>query len=161
SGKALRKNAAQPRNARAPGRARRTPPSFRPGRGEGRGQGLKPLRIATRGSALALWQAKHLRGAPAEMPNGSEISNLEKAGDRFAGAAVEQIGIRGIFTKELEDALIDGRADIAVHSMKDVPTEFSTECLVSTIFPREDPRDALVSRNGEMLKNLPHGARIG
>jgi len=123
---------------------------------------LKPLRIGTRGSALALWQANHLRDALAKKFSlESEIVVVKTSGDRFAGAQIEQIGIRGIFTKELEDALITDRADVAVHSMKDVPTEFSEVCKIAIVFPREDPRDALVSQHGEMLKDLPHAARIG
>jgi hydroxymethylbilane synthase len=123
---------------------------------------LKALRIATRGSALALWQANHLRDALAKSFGiESEIVVVKTSGDKFATAQIEQIGIRGIFTKELEDALIADRADLAVHSMKDVPTEFSEVCKIAIVFPREDPRDALVSQNGESLKELPRGARIG
>jgi hydroxymethylbilane synthase len=123
---------------------------------------LKPLRIGTRGSALALWQANHLRDALAKRFGvESEIVVVKTSGDRFAGAPVEQIGIRGIFTKELEDALIEDRADVAVHSMKDVPTEFSPLCKIAVVFPREDPRDALVSRRSESLTKLPQRARIG
>jgi hydroxymethylbilane synthase len=123
---------------------------------------LKPLRIGTRGSALALWQANHLRDALANRFGiDSEIVVVKTSGDRFVGAPVEQIGIRGIFTKELEDALIDDLADVAVHSMKDVPTEFSPLCKIAVVFPREDPRDALVSRHSESLTKLPQRARIG
>jgi hydroxymethylbilane synthase len=85
---------------------------------------------------------------------------VKTSGDKTS-APVEQIGVIGVFTKELEDALLDGRADLAVHSMKDVPTEFSELCRVATVFEREDPRDALVSFRGETLENLPRGARIG
>jgi hydroxymethylbilane synthase len=120
------------------------------------------LHIATRGSALALWQANHLREALARTCRiESEIVVIKTSGDRFAGAAFEQLGIKGVFTKELEEALFDGRADLAVHSMKDVPTDFSDVCRIVTVFPREDPRDALVSAHGETLGNLPRGARIG
>ena len=123
---------------------------------------MKPLRIGTRGSALALWQANHLRDALAKSFGiESEIVVVKTSGDRFAGAQIEQIGIRGIFTKELEDALIADRADVAVHSMKDVPTEFSPVCRIAIVFAREDPRDALVSRHGEPLNKLRQGARIG
>jgi hydroxymethylbilane synthase len=90
----------------------------------------------------------------------SEIVVVKTSGDKTS-APVEQIGVIGVFTKELEDALLDGRADLAVHSMKDVPTEFSELCRVATVFRREDPRDALVSFRGETLENLPRGARIG
>jgi hydroxymethylbilane synthase len=123
---------------------------------------LKPLRIGTRGSALALWQANHLRDAlQKSFGIASEIVVVKTSGDRFSNAQIEQIGIRGIFTKELEDALIADRADLAVHSMKDVPTELSDACKIAIVFPREDPRDALVSQHGGRLKELRHGARIG
>lgn len=123
---------------------------------------MKPLRIGTRGSTLALWQANHFREA-LEKTCGipAEIVIIKTSGDQFATAPPDQIGVKGIFTKELEDALLDGRADVAVHSMKDVPTEITDACKVATIFKREDPRDALVSHRGEKLANLPHGARIG
>jgi hydroxymethylbilane synthase len=123
---------------------------------------VNPLRIATRGSALALWQANHLREAlEAKCGIASEIVVVKTTGDRFASAPLEQIGLKGVFTKELEDALIDGRADLAVHSMKDVPTELSAACRISTVFRREDPRDALVSRDGQSLSALPPSARVG
>ena len=123
---------------------------------------MKPLRIGTRGSALALWQANHLRDALAKSFGiESEIVVVKTSGDRFAGAQIEKIGIRGIFTKELEDALIADRADVAVHSMKDVSTEVSPVCRIAIVFAREDPRDALVSRHGEPLNKLRQGARIG
>jgi hydroxymethylbilane synthase len=111
------------------------------------------LRIGTRGSALALWQANHVREALSTTCGvESEIVAVKTSGDKTS-APVEQIGVIGVFTKELEDALLDGRADLAVHSMKDVPTEFSELCRVATVFEREDPR--------ETLENLPRGARIG
>ena len=119
------------------------------------------LRIGTRGSALALWQANHVREALSTTCGvESEIVAVKTSGDKTS-VPVEQIGVIGVFTKELEDALLDGRADLAVHSMKDVPTEFSELCRVATVFQREDPRDALVSFRGETLENLPRGARIG
>jgi hydroxymethylbilane synthase len=119
------------------------------------------LRIGTRGSALARWQANHVREALGTTCGvESEIVVVKTSGDKTS-APVEQIGVIGVFTKELEDALLDGRADLAVHSMKDMPTEFSELCRVATVFEREDPRDALVSFRGETLENLPRGARIG
>jgi hydroxymethylbilane synthase len=123
---------------------------------------VKALRIGTRGSALALWQANHLRDAlDKTCAMAAEIVIVKTSGDQFATAPPDQIGVKGIFTKELEDALLDGRADLAIHSMKDVPTELSDSCRVLTVFQREDPRDALVSHRGEALTKLPHGARIG
>jgi hydroxymethylbilane synthase len=123
---------------------------------------LKPLRIGTRGSKLAVWQANHLRDALAKsFQIESEIVIVKTSGDKFAAVQVDQIGIRGIFTKELEDALIEDRADLAVHSMKDVPTELFDVCRIAIVFPRDDPRDALVSQHGESLSKLPRGARVG
>jgi hydroxymethylbilane synthase len=123
---------------------------------------VKPLRIGTRGSALALWQANHVREALDKSCGlASGVVVIKTSGDQFAAAPIEQIGVIGVFTKELEGALVDGRADLAVHSMKDVPTEFSDLCRVATPFKREDPRDALVSYRGETLERLPRGARIG
>jgi hydroxymethylbilane synthase len=123
---------------------------------------VTPIRIGTRGSALALWQANHVREAldkTCGLP--AEIVIIKTSGDQFATAPVQQIGVIGVFTKELEDALLDGRADLAVHSMKDVPTEVSHDCRITTVFKREDPRDALVSHRGETLENLPRSAKIG
>ena len=123
---------------------------------------MKPLRIGTRGSALALWQANHFRDAlQGTCGIAAEIVVIKTSGDQFASAPPDQIGVKGIFTKELEDALLDGRADLAVHSMKDVPTELSDRFRVEVVFKREDPRDALVSHRGETLAKLPRGARIG
>jgi hydroxymethylbilane synthase len=120
------------------------------------------LRIATRGSALALWQANHLRDA---IQSGSgrvaEIVVVKTSGDHLAAASLDQLGIQGVFTKELEEALLSGRADVAVHSMKDVPTEFSGLCRILPVFQRDDPRDALVSRGGKTLEHSRRGARIG
>jgi len=123
---------------------------------------VKPLRIGTRGSALALRQANHFREALEKTCGvAAEIVIIKTSGDQFATAPPDQIGVKGVFTKELEDALLDARADVAVHSMKDVPTELSDACRVITVFKREDARDALVSHRGETLEKLPHGARIG
>jgi hydroxymethylbilane synthase len=123
---------------------------------------VTPVRIATRGSALALWQANHVRDALEKVCGvRAEILTLKTSGDRFVGAAFDQIGVKGVFTKELEEALIDGRADLAVHSMKDVPTEISPLCRVAAVFERDDPRDVLVSAHGEMLAALPAGVRSG
>jgi hydroxymethylbilane synthase len=123
---------------------------------------LKPLRIGTRGSTLALWQANRVREAiEQECHRASEIVVVKTTGDHFQAASLEQIGVQGVFTKELEEALFSGRADIAVHSMKDVPTDFSDVCRILPVFRRDDPRDALVSRGGETLERLRRGARIG
>jgi hydroxymethylbilane synthase len=123
---------------------------------------VKLLRIGTRGSALALWQANHFREALNKTCGlDSEIVVIRTSGDQNQSVPAQQIGVIGIFTRELEDSLLDGRADLAVHSMKDVPTEFSAHCRIATVFKREDPRDALVSYRGEQLADLPEGAKIG
>jgi hydroxymethylbilane synthase len=131
---------------------------------------VQPLRIGTRGSALALWQANHiadrlkqLHGVP------SELIRIRTSGDKLQSASVAQIneqirsvaGLKGIFIKELEEALLAGTVDLAVHSMKDVPTEIPAGLVFAAIPRREDPRDCLISRHGRTLKSLPHGARIG
>jgi hydroxymethylbilane synthase len=122
---------------------------------------MNPLRIATRGSPLALWQADRVSEAIAHRGRAAEIVIVKTTGDHFAAASLEQIGVQGVFTKELEEALFSGRADIAVHSMKDVPTDFSDVCRIVPLFPRDDPRDVLVSHTGETLERLRRGARIG
>jgi hydroxymethylbilane synthase len=123
---------------------------------------VKPLRIGTRGSKLALWQANHLRDALRdECGVESEIVVIKTSGDVHTNAPIEQLGIKGVFTAELEHALYDRRADVAIHSMKDVPTDFSDVCRLSIVFEREDPCEALISRHGETLDGLPKRARIG
>jgi hydroxymethylbilane synthase len=127
---------------------------------------VKPLRIATRGSALALWQANHIRERLMQLHGvESELIRIRTSGDRFQGASVaqvsEQTGTKGIFIKELEEALLAGSADLAVHSMKDVPTENPTGLIFPAITKREDVRDCLISRDGAKLKDLAAGARVG
>jgi hydroxymethylbilane synthase len=119
-------------------------------------------RIATRGSRLALWQANHA-GRLLETGCGIEtqIVIVKTSGDRFPDAAVGDLGTKGVFIKELEEALLDGRADIAVHSMKDVPTEVDSRFSFPAVLRREDPHDCLVSRSGVKLNDLPQGARVG
>jgi hydroxymethylbilane synthase len=127
---------------------------------------VKPLRIATRGSALALWQANHIRERLAQLHGiESELIRIRTSGDHFQSASVaqvsEQTGTKGIFIKELEEALLAGAADLAVHSMKDVPTENPAGLIFPAITQREDVRDCLISRDGAKLKDLQSGARIG
>jgi hydroxymethylbilane synthase len=127
---------------------------------------VKRLRIATRGSALALWQANHVRERLAQLHGiESQLIRIRTSGDKFQGSSVvevsEQVGTKGIFIKELEEALLAGTADLAVHSMKDVPTENPAGLVFPAITKREDVRDCLISRNGAKLKDLASGARIG
>ncbi|HEX2777755.1 MAG TPA: hydroxymethylbilane synthase [Candidatus Acidoferrales bacterium] len=127
---------------------------------------MKPLRIATRGSVLALWQANHIRERLAQLHGiDSELIRIRTSGDKFQGSSVaevsQQVGTKGIFIKELEEALLAGNADLAVHSMKDVPTENPAGLVFPAIIKREDVRDCLISRNGARLKDIASGARIG
>ncbi|HEX2710726.1 MAG TPA: hydroxymethylbilane synthase [Candidatus Acidoferrales bacterium] len=123
---------------------------------------MRPLRIGTRGSALALWQANAVLDRLARDSRvEAEIVVIKTLGDRFQQAPVGQIGLKGVFIKELEDALLEGRVDLAVHSMKDVPTETPAGLAFPAICEREDPRDALVTRTGAKLAELVPGARVG
>ncbi len=122
---------------------------------------MKPVRIGSRGSMLAAWQAKHIAQRLADLNVETEIIYIKTSGDRFRQAGINQIGVKGVFIKEIEDALLDGRVDIAVHSMKDVPTETPAGLAFPAICEREDPRDCLVSRNGETFDKLPKAALVG
>jgi len=122
---------------------------------------VKPVRIGSRGSMLAAWQAKHIAERLAKFGVKTEIVYIKTSGDRFHQAGVNQIGVKGVFIKEIEDALLDGRVDIAVHSMKDVPTETPMGLAFPAICEGEDRRDCLVSRSGEAFSKLPEGARVG
>jgi hydroxymethylbilane synthase len=127
---------------------------------------VKPLRIATRGSALALWQANYIRERLAQLYGvEAELIRMRTSGDHFQSASIaqvsEQTGTKGIFIKELEEALLAGTADLAVHSMKDVPTENPPGLVFPAITTREDARDCLISRDTSKLKDLMPGARVG
>jgi hydroxymethylbilane synthase len=127
---------------------------------------VKRIRIGTRGSALALWQAKFvLEELTRRYPIEAELVPIRTSGDRFQTASIEQVqvegGTKGIFIKEIEDALLVGSIDLAVHSMKDVPTEMATGLAFAAITKREDPRDCLISRDNCPLKDLPRGIRVG
>lgn len=124
---------------------------------------MKRLRIGSRGSVLAQWQANFVRERLAQLAGvEAEIILIKTSGDRFQQANVNQIGLKGVFIKELEDALLDARVDLAVHSMKDVPTEIPSGLTFPAICKREDVRDALVGHEkGASLAGLPQGARVG
>lgn len=122
---------------------------------------MKVVRIGSRGSMLASWQAKHIAERFAGFGTPTEIVTIKTSGDRFQQAGVNQIGVKGVFIKEIEDALLDGRVDIAVHSMKDVPTETPEGLKIAAICEREDPRDCLVARAAKNFVDLPRGARVG
>jgi hydroxymethylbilane synthase len=121
------------------------------------------LVIATRESALALWQAEHIRARLRASYPGCEVTLLgvTTQGDRIIDQPLADIGGKGLFIKELEAAMLDGRADLAVHSLKDVPMDMPEGFVLAAIIEREDPRDAFVSNHYLDLDQLPGGARIG
>lgn len=121
------------------------------------------LRIATRKSPLALWQAHFVRDQlHHHHPDLKiELVTMTTQGDKILDTPLAKVGGKGLFVKELETGMLEGRADIAVHSMKDVPVEFPTGLHLAVICEREDPRDAFVSNNFKSLEELPQGARLG
>jgi len=119
------------------------------------------LRIGSRGSQLALWQANHIAGLLRGQGHTVEIEIIKTTGDRLQEVTFAQVGSKGMFTKEIEDALADVRVDLAVHSLKDLPTELPEPFVLAATPPRVDPRDAFVSVKFESLAALPHGARVG
>ena len=121
------------------------------------------LRIATRRSRLALWQAEHVRARLEALHAGLNVTllPLSTRGDELLDASLAKIGGKGLFVKELEAALAEGRADIAVHSMKDVPAELPAGYALAAVLEREDPRDAFVSQKYGNFAALPAGALLG
>lgn len=122
-----------------------------------------PIRIATRRSALALWQAEFVAAALRTVLPGRviEVLPMSTRGDEIMDASLASVGGKGLFTKELERAMFDGRADLAVHSLKDVPAELPDGMRLAALLERADPRDALVCAGYGRLADLPDGARIG
>ncbi|MDX1335340.1 MAG: hydroxymethylbilane synthase, partial [Gammaproteobacteria bacterium] len=121
------------------------------------------IRIATRNSALALWQAEDVASRLKQAHEGLEVElvSMKTRGDKILDTPLAKIGGKGLFVKELEQGMLEGRADIAVHSMKDVPMEFPEGLGLSVILEREDPRDAYVSNTYKSLADLPAGAKVG
>jgi hydroxymethylbilane synthase len=123
----------------------------------------RKITIGTRGSQLALtqsnWVADQLRSAHPGLDVDLQI--IKTKGDKILDVPLAKVGGKGLFVKEIEDALLDGRADIAVHSMKDVPTELPEGLFIACVPEREDVRDALISRTGAGLDDLPSGATVG
>ena len=121
------------------------------------------LRIATRKSPLALWQANHVRDALLARHADLEIElvTMTTQGDKILDTPLAKVGGKGLFVKELETGMLEGRADLAVHSMKDVPVAFPEGLGLAAILPREDPRDALISNEYSSIDGLPQGARVG
>ncbi|WP_087821713.1 hydroxymethylbilane synthase [Photobacterium aquimaris] len=123
----------------------------------------QPIRIATRQSPLAMWQAEFVKTALEQAHPGLvvELLPMVTKGDIILDTPLAKVGGKGLFVKELEVAMLEGRADIAVHSMKDVPVEFPEGLGLVTICEREDPRDAFVSNNYDSIDDLPQGAIVG
>ena len=121
------------------------------------------LHIATRKSPLALWQANYVRDALLARNPGLDVELLTMTtqGDKILDTPLAKVGGKGLFVKELELGMLEGRADLAVHSMKDVPVEFPDGLGLAAILPREDPRDALISNRFSSIDELPRGARVG
>ncbi len=124
---------------------------------------LSELRIATRSSPLALWQAQEVarRLEPLYPDLRVSLVKMKTSGDKLLDAPLAKVGGKGLFVKELEIGILEGRADIAVHSMKDVPVDFPAGLELTLIMEREDPRDAFVSNQYDTLASMPAGSRLG
>jgi hydroxymethylbilane synthase len=122
---------------------------------------MAKLRIGSRGSQLALWQANHVAALLRDQGHTVEIEVIKTTGDKITSVALAKVGTKGMFTKEIEDALHENRVDLAVHSLKDVPTELAPEFELAAIMKREDPRDAFISVKFSSLEELPQGAKVG
>lgn len=123
----------------------------------------RPLRIGTRGSQLALWQANWVKEAISQhWPHiTSELVIIKTIGDKILDVPLAKVGGKGLFVKEIEEALLDGRIDVAIHSMKDMPAELPDGLSISAVPERENPLDALIADGHDSLAALPQGARVG
>ncbi len=119
------------------------------------------LRIGSRGSQLALWQAHHISALLRERGHEVELVIIKTTGDKITDVALAKVGTKGMFTKEIEEALIEGRVDLAVHSLKDLPTELSHEFEIAAITKRENPNDVFCSTKYNSIADLPKRARVG
>ena len=122
---------------------------------------MSALRIGSRGSQLALWQANHISALLRERGLEVEIEIIHTTGDKITDVALAKVGTKGMFTKEIEEALAEGRVDLAVHSLKDLPTEVASGFEIAAITKRENPRDVLCSRKFSSVDELPQGACVG
>ena len=119
------------------------------------------LRIGSRGSQLALWQANHISALLRARGHEVEIEIIHTTGDKITDVALAKVGTKGMFTKEIEEALAAGKVDLAVHSLKDLPTELPKGFEITAITERQDPRDAFCSKNYASIDDLPREARVG
>jgi hydroxymethylbilane synthase len=122
---------------------------------------MAKLRIGSRGSQLALWQANHISALLRARGHEVEIEIIHTTGDKITDVALAMVGTKGMFTKEIEEALAAARVDLAVHSLKDLPTELPAGFEITAITERQDPRDAFCSRIYSSIENLPRRARVG
>lgn len=121
------------------------------------------IRIGTRGSKLALTQSEWIKEQLERRHSGIRVDlvKIKTTGDKILDVPLSKVGGKGLFVKEIEEALLENRVDVAVHSMKDVPAQLPDDLMLSTFPPREDPSDALISREQQSLDQLPKGARVG
>jgi hydroxymethylbilane synthase len=119
------------------------------------------LRIGSRGSQLALWQASHISELLQGQGHEVQIEVIKTTGDKITDVALAHVGTKGMFTKEIEEALAEGRIDLAVHSLKDLPTEVLPGFEIAAITEREDPYDVFCSSRYESIAELPQSARVG
>ena len=119
------------------------------------------IRIGSRGSQLALWQAEHIAAALRSFGHQVTIEVIRTTGDRMQGVAFAKVGTKGMFTKEIEEALFEDRIDLAVHSLKDLPTVLDPAFTLPAIPARADARDAFISSRFASFAELPAGARVG
>jgi hydroxymethylbilane synthase len=119
------------------------------------------LRIGSRGSQLALWQAHHISDLLRARGHVVAIEVIQTTGDKITDVALAKVGTKGMFTKEIEEALIENRVDLAVHSLKDLPTELASDFEIAAITVREDPRDVFCSVKFASIEALPRQANIG
>ena len=122
---------------------------------------MPTLTIATRESRLAMWQAEHVQALLMQRGHQVSLLGMTTLGDQILDRALSKVGGKGLFVKELEVALQAGQADLAVHSLKDVPMELPEGFALACVMEREDPRDAFVSNDYANLASLPHGAVVG
>jgi hydroxymethylbilane synthase len=119
------------------------------------------LRIGSRGSQLALWQANHIATLLRAHSHEVDIEIIKTTGDKILDVALAKVGTKGMFTKEIEEALAEKRIDLAVHSLKDLPTELAPEFEIAAVTEREDPRDAFLSRHFDSISHLPQRSLVG
>src|SRR5512146_438376 len=116
------------------------------------------LRIGSRGSQLALWQAHYISALLREQGHTVEVEIIKTTGDKITDVALAKVGTKGMFTKEIEEALAAGRVDLAVHSLKDLPTDLPSGFEIAAVTTRQNPRDVFLSVKYDSIKTLPHAA---